>query len=215
MKENKVDIIILRYNLPKYEDQCIQSVKDTVKNVKYELTVFDNYEPDYHISKAWNKLIEKSDCEYICLLNSDTVPWNGWLKKLMEVFKRKENVGAVGPATSNTSGVQGGHEGPTGTPCVIPIDQLTGFCLIFPKKVWEEAGKFDERFHLYGEENDFLERVKLEGYNLYFRPDAFVYHYGSKTANEVASKRKDVEKLHRESRNRFRQNKKQYRKWKH
>ena len=136
-------------------------------------------------------LIEKSMAEYICLLNNDTIVYKGWLKKLIDVLK-DDSVGAVGPSTNQCH-----------TPQKVDkiykqkelVDfgkeyngklQLSGFCLLFPKRIWEEVGGFNEKFGFYAQENEFLLRVQRSGYKTIWRKDAYVWHKGEASGQKLA-----------------------------
>ena len=81
-----IEIIVVKYNYPDIEKDCINSViKHT--NINYHLTIYDNYPNNENIGLLWNKLINRSDAEYVCLLNSDTVVTDGWLEKMHEIVQ--------------------------------------------------------------------------------------------------------------------------------
>lgn len=184
-----VDIIILRFNTPGYDIDCVKSIIENTEYPYCQITLFDNYHYQFNLSKIWNMLIARSYGEYICLLNNDTKPSGGWLNKLMEVFEREEMVGVVGPSTNQCSSPQkagelgGGYE-------VIDfeiygkVQQLSGFCILFPKKIWSLVGGFDERFGFYAQENEFLHRVRNAGYRTLWRKDAFIFHIGEASARK-------------------------------
>lgn len=178
-----IDIIIVKFNNSEYEDNTVKHVLSTVDHRKtpYHLTVYDNYENDYNLPKAWNKLIERSDADYICLLNSDTEPRDNWLEVLLATYEEYENVGCVGPGSNCAGGKQGKQRkaSPYGT--IDEKESISGMCLFFPKKLWEELGGFDENFEFYADDKDFGFRAVNKGYRNIIRYDVFVFHYGQKT----------------------------------
>lgn len=182
------EIILIKFRNREYEDPCLYSLIANT-NAKYHLTVYDNSVHNENIGKLWNRLIERSDAKYICLLNTDTLVTNGWLTKLLGVFKEYDNVGCVGPSTTSSSNPQ--ECVPAKEKKVIdyretyPMGTLTGFCLLFPKKVWKAVGGFPEDFGFYGQEDDFLDKISFAGYKQLWRQDAFVLHYGAATAKKV------------------------------
>ena len=174
------DIIILKYNYPQVEKNCIRSVITNTAE-SYNLTVVDNWHFKENIAKIWNKLIKNSLSDYICLLNSDTKVYKGWLKKMLAVFKKMDRVGCVGPSTNSSKNPQS-QTPPEET--MVDFSQygdyvLSGFCLVFPKKVWQEVGGFPEDFGFYGQEVAFIDKIKVAGYKQIWRTDAFVWHKGS------------------------------------
>ncbi len=197
-----VDIIIVKYGLPKLEAECVATVAHTT-GVDFTITAYDNYEKDESLSKVWNDLIRASTSEYICLLNNDTrIEEVDWLSKLMECFDEPgKPVGAVGPMTNRSSGIQGRSGAQVRARKLIRIGKgcLVGFCILFPKRVWEEAGGFDERFKLYGEDSDFCRTLGTLGYDLIVRTDVFVFHHGRQSTPVAKKRGKDVAKMQAES----------------
>ena len=169
--------------------------------------VYQNYPTykeglDENLSVVWNRLIARSEAEYICLLNTDVLCEEGWLKKLIEVFKKEKNVGCVGPIT-NACGVDEQKTAKTDHYFVVDTRMLSGFCMVFPKRIWEEVGGFDEEYKIYGEDSDFFYRVKKAGYRLLIRKDVFIHHFKGQSAIKARREGKDVFKLAAESARRF------------
>ena len=163
------EVIIIKYNAPEFERDCIRSVIDNTED--YHLTVFDNYKTNYGLSTIWNKLITKSEAENIVLLNSDTVVEPKWLENLVSLLT-KMNAGAVGPVSNRAGRRQTQQRASSFT----ETDMLSGFCLAFKKKVWEEVGGFDENYYLYFEDNDFANKLMSAGYKLYINNEVFIHH---------------------------------------
>lgn len=189
-----VDIIILRFNTPEYDIGCVKAIIENTTYPQYQITLFDNYWRRFPLSEIWNLLIDRSLGEYICLLNNDTKPAEGWLMKLREVFEKEEIVGAVGPSTNQCHSPQK-VAAPSDSYAVIDFEetygkqfQLSGFCLLFPKVLWTEVGGFDEGFGFYAQENEFLHQIQRFGHRTLWRKDAYVWHAGE------ASVRKEAEK---------------------
>ncbi len=203
------DIIIVKYGLPDLEAECAASVREHTDSEEYTLTLHDNYEADESLSKVWNDCIRESNEEYICLLNNDTrIEEDGWLSKLLETFDRMENLGAVGPVTNSASGPQGNEvrqkkwlsQGKEH----VETKMLVGFCMVFPKKVWEEIGGFDEEYVLYGEDSDFCKELLKREYKLAIRTDVFIFHHGKSSSPIALARGKDIQALMLESRVRYR-----------
>jgi len=179
-----IEIILVKYNAPQFENACVASVMGQTFS-PYHLTVWDNYPKNENLGKLWNKLIKKSEAEYLCLLNTDTLVEPGWESKLIEVFKMYNDAGVVGPTTcpqgsKNAQGKESksDHMEIVDFGALYPGWCLSGFCIFFPKKIWEEVGGFPEDFGFYGQEVAFIDRVTEKGYKQYWRKDAYVWHYG-------------------------------------
>ncbi len=201
----KCEIIIIKYGLPELEQECIDSVIEHTTDVDYVLTVHDNYEDDEGLSKVWNELICNSDADYICLLNNDTRVEDKWLNKLLECFDEDENLGALGPMTNASTGPQGNlRKWQTKTKRLMQARYpLVGFCLVFPRKVWEEIGGFDEGYEIYGEDSDFIMEVKERRYTVKIRTDVFIFHHGKSSTPIAIARGKDLLKMKAESKARF------------
>ena len=183
-----VEVIIVRFNLPEMEEQCIKAVMDYT-DWPIHLTVVDNYQVKRPLGQLWNELIEKSRYKYICLLNSDTIVTPGWLERMVEIFQ-DGSVGVVGPSTSNCGTVQAIAKGLEPEKAIEygkqVIEQyagqreeaeITGFCYLLRKDVWKQVGGFHPEFGFYGQETALNVSVRRAGYQTIWRKDAFVYHY--------------------------------------
>lgn len=68
-------------------------------------------------------------------------------------------------------------------PC--DTDWVPGAFSIFPKKILDEVGDFDERFFLYYEEIDLCKRIKKAGYRICYWPDVRVTHLGGESSKTI------------------------------
>lgn len=194
MYANMTEIILVRYGMREYEDETIEQVLKCTKD--FHLTVYDNWFRDANLSTVWNDLIERSDADTICLLNTDVVVTEGWLEKLKEGLTPK--VGAIGPISNRAGGHQGGHAKPVDDN-IRECSMLSGFCLVFPKNVWREVGGFDEKFKLYGEDSDFCFRIRRKGYKLMTHYGVWIFHHGAKSTEAAKRRGKDIDKIRNES----------------
>jgi len=192
IQKGLIDIIILRFNTPEYDVGCVKAIIENTKYLGYQITLFDNYIPRFPLSEIWNILIENSLGEYICLLNNDTKPAEGWLTKLVEIFEKEQGVGVVGPSTNQCRSPQK-VKTPFDSYAIVDFEQtyckifqLSGFCILFPKVVWSRVGGFDEEFGFYAQENEFQHRVQMAGYRTLWRKDAYVWHAGETSIGKEA-----------------------------
>lgn len=203
----KCEIIIVKYGLPKLEAECVASVEEHTQDVDYVLTAHDNYDADESLSKVWNDLIRASDAEYLCLLNNDTRVEAKWLSKLLECFDDEVKLGAVGPMTNSCSGPQGKlRKNRTSYKRTMNAKYpLVGFCLVFPKAIWEEVGGFDEAYELYGEDSDFMNKVMEKGYAAQVRTDVFIFHHGKASTPIAEARGKDMKAIREASKERYKE----------
>ncbi len=69
---------------------------------------------------------------------------------------------------------------------------LSGAAMLIRREVIEEVGGFDERFHVYGEDNEWCLRVRRAGWHLVFEPRAVIVHHGARSSSQRWT---DLEKL--------------------
>lgn len=122
MKEIKISIITVNYKVKESLIDLIQSIKESVKNISYEIIVIDN-EGD----KSFKKKLEKYENvryirspknlgfgrgnnlgakhakgEYLFFLNPDTLVSNDAIEQLYRFIKSKKNIGIVSPLLVDT-----------------------------------------------------------------------------------------------------------------
>ena len=59
------------------------------------------------------------------------------------------------------------------------VGMLSGAAILVRREVIDEVGGFDERFHMYGEDNEWCLRIRRAGWRLLFEPAAVVMHHGA------------------------------------
>ena len=134
--------------------------------------------------------------EFLVFLNNDTEVSPGWLETLLEVFATKPDAGAVGAKLVFPDGrlqEAGGLIWSDGT-CwnygknddpdrpeysyVRRIDYGTGACLMIRRSLFRQVGGFDERYcPAYYEDADLAFKVRQQGLQVYFQPDARIVHH--------------------------------------
>lgn len=148
------------------------------------------------VAEAYNQVIEGLSSEFVAILNNDVEVDEGWLKHLMEVIEGGDD--NIAGATSKIKFLNDrGIINSAGGSCDIygigwnrgngefdngqydKIDEpfyLTGTTMVIKKHLWEKAGRFDERYFLYGEDLDWSWRARMRGYKLNYVPTSIVYH---------------------------------------
>jgi GT2 family glycosyltransferase len=74
---------------------------------------------------------------------------------------------------------------------VEPTDFATGCCMFFKREVLEKVGLFDERYFLYFEDADLIERIKKAGYKIYFVPTAILIHINAASSGGAGNPLQD------------------------
>ena len=161
------------------------------------------YEGEFNYSAINNLGVEKTDGEYILLLNNDTqVITVNWMEELL-MYAQREDVGAVGGKlfyankTIQHAGVviglgahrTAGHThygqsrenlGYMGRLCYTQnATAVTGACLLVKKELFEKVGGLDTGFAVSLNDVDFCLKLRKEGYLNVFTPFAELYHFES------------------------------------
>jgi len=62
------------------------------------------------------------------------------------------------------------------------VPMLSGAAILLRRKVIEDVGGFDERYHMYGEDNEWCLRMTHSGWKLLFQPAAVILHHGAQSS---------------------------------
>jgi GT2 family glycosyltransferase len=62
------------------------------------------------------------------------------------------------------------------------VPMLSGAAILVRRAVIDDVGGFDERFHMYGEDNEWCLRIARGGWQIVFQPDAVIRHHGAKSS---------------------------------
>lgn len=146
---------------------------------------------------ACNRGLAVARSNYLLLLNNDTLVTPGWLSGLISHLQKYPGAALVGPL-SNCGGAT--QTMPVALPSLgrleefsrrlasqnrgqcRPVPVLSGFCLLFTRRVLNTIGGLDPRFHPGNfEDDDFCLRARLAGFMLLAAADVFVYHFGQRT----------------------------------
>jgi GT2 family glycosyltransferase/glycogen synthase len=65
----------------------------------------------------------------------------------------------------------------------MPVDWVSGACMVVRREAIDQVGGFDERFFLYWEDTDLCRRVKDAGWDIVYLPTAVVKHIGARSSN--------------------------------
>lgn len=211
-------IIIVSYNNLEYLQLCLASIWAKTAYPNYQVIVVDNgsqpevttyllataqQEPRLKVLlngqnlgfAAANNIGIKAagECEYVVLLNNDTVVTKGWLSKMVR-YLDDPTVGLIGPVTNSIgneakinvayqdlAGLEPfadsygrAHAGET-----FDIAVLAMYCVGIRKAVLDQVGLLDERFGVgMFEDDDYSLRARRGGYRIVCAEDIFIHHWG-------------------------------------
>ncbi|MBB5192454.1 GT2 family glycosyltransferase/glycosyltransferase involved in cell wall biosynthesis [Silvimonas terrae] len=159
-------------------------------------------------SAANNQGLAMATGEYLVILNNDTVVTPGWATGFIRHLRTDKSVGLIGPVTNNI-----GNEAriPVSYPSLeempaaaaqytvhhmgelFDIYTLAFFCVVLPRRVYEQIGGLDEAFGIgFFEDDDYCRRVQQLGLRCVCAEDVFVHHNLSASFNKMAQEKRQA-----------------------
>lgn len=218
--EPKVGIVLVNYNTFDDTIECVRSLNNIVYDNKV-IVIVDNCSTDNSFMKlkesnsddftlvknsennGWSggnnvgiRECLKMNCEYILLLNNDTVVEANFLNLLVDYYQSNNNVGIVAPKIMydedrNKIWYVGGFinwhkflawnkgnkeidRGQYNE--IVETEYITGCAMLINKKIIEQCGMLPEEYFMYMEDVDYSIRVLSKGYKLIVLPESIIYH---------------------------------------
>ncbi len=158
-------------------------------------------------ARANNLGLKSAVGEYILFLNPDTEILKGSLEKMLEFLAINPDVGVLGPKLVYPDGslqlscrrfytlrailmrrviflsrlfnrkILVEHLMLDSSESIKDADWLIAACIMFPKRVLEKLGGFDEKYRLYFEDVDLCYRIKKEGLRVVYYPESKIIHH--------------------------------------
>jgi len=173
----------------------------------------------------------KEDSDYITFVDNDIVATDGWDTEMIRFMDSHPEVGICGPMTNFAGTPQLLNKIKFKLPQTIEevhtfanffkstyknkwsyvLDGfvIIGFCMMIRKECFnqlrnQDGSLFDERFKLYGnEDNDLCRRATSAGWRLAYYGGCYVHHWGSKSLQALADSGVDWGKQWNENRKAF------------
>jgi GT2 family glycosyltransferase len=151
-----------------------------------------------------NRGAEAARAPLLVFLNNDTEVAPGWLTALRGAYGEGRDVGLVAsrivfmhdPSVVDSAGdgltrAGGAFKRAHGAPATEHLERrevfaACGASFLIPRRVFDEAGGFDEDFFLSHEDVDLSYRVRLRGYRCIYEPAAIVRHVGGATLGRTS-----------------------------
>jgi len=162
-------------------------------------------------SRASNQGYRQAAGRYVVFLNPDTVVPAGTLEEMVSFMDRMPDCGIAGPCAVREDGSTAESCRPLPHPladviscfCIplrrrvrhpgrqrkaedapVKAESLSGCCLMVRRKALEEAGLFDERFWMYGEDHDLCARAAGCGWGVWYLPSVQIVHHGDRSGSQ-------------------------------
>lgn len=206
VKEAKVGIVILTRNFDGDVKECLKSLqRNTYKNKKIIIINDDKHEGYAKGNNAGIVELLRQGCEYILLMNDDTVSSPNLISKLVSSFSIDTSIGIVGPTIvyfnkPNMVWYAGGNFNRLFCFTTHPNMNrdvkyartgytyfVTGCCMMVRKKVFDDFGLLDARFEYYFEDAYFCKKALEKGHKSFFIKDALVKHRVSSTLGNAGT----------------------------
>lgn len=146
-------------------------------------------------ARACNQGARSAQGRYLIFLNNDTIPLAGWLSSLISLADSEPDVAIAGskllyPGTNliqHAGIVFGPLREPyhiyqnidAGHPAVNQVEEyqaVTAACMLVRRKVFFDAGQFDEKYINGYEDIDLCLKVRALGYRILYTPKSVLYH---------------------------------------
>lgn len=194
----------------KYFNSLQKTLKTTQYLQKIQILQFEN---NLGVAKSLNLGISKSIGKYFCYLNNDIIVTKDWLYKMVKIFKKDCKIAAIGTVFNKLQDeyfvkkVEKDKNIIDEVAKVISIlnhnkiklaTTIHGLCMFIKKSVFKKVGLFNENFYpCFGEDIEFCERLKKNGYKLVDAMDVFIFHYWHKSvkSKEFDGKYKNIRKV--------------------
>lgn len=168
--------------------------------------------------KTCNRGAEAASGEFLVLLNNDTEVTAGWLRAMRDTFSEFPDAGMVGAKLlyadnglqeaggivwQDGSAWNFGRRDDPGKPeysYCRRVDYCSGACLMLPLADFRALNGFDELYvPAYYEDTDLAFRIRETGKQVYFQPNARVYHFeGVTSGTDLESGMKQYQVVNRD-----------------
>lgn len=162
-------------------------LESTAKNRSSETFLIRN-EENLGFIKAVNQGLKASTAPYICIMNNDTLPAPGWLKRMVEFAEGHPDIGLINPQCDGHgdmsidayADILKEYKGR-----YMEMNQCQGWCMLLKRTLMDRIGLLDESFGIGGyDDTDYSMRAHMAGYRCVAIKDSYVYHRQHASFNE-------------------------------
>ena len=197
---NDVTFIIVTYNSEQVINKCLDSLPKESSKIIIENS--NNIETKNYLEKKYdnikvflsenegmgssnNKGIDKSNTQFVFIINPDTVFKNNAIKNIFDEAKLIEDFAIISPVNTDPNHPNYQSSNKTFKQNIIEAESVDGFAMLINKKKFEDNIFFDENFFLFLENDDLCKRTKKLGNNIYVIKNAFIDHKGFSSSTKL------------------------------
>ena len=228
----KIHAVIITYNTRELTSQCVAHLETELKEISAKITVGDNGSMDGTVEMLKERhpgvtLIQNGrnlgfaaacniafsqcpDSEFTLFVNSDTLPANGSILRMIEFMQSNPECGILGPKLVHPDGryqnsfaafpsllgelpggsssglASGSFKGTSKSKLLSPVDveSLVGAFMMVRTKDFLMAGSFDERYFFFLEETDLCRKIWALGKRVIYHPQIEIVHLQGASANK-------------------------------
>jgi hypothetical protein len=218
---SKADVVIISYSKDEFcrktTEECLRSLllsekdSETLFNVivieSQEGVSWDGISPNiktypaplpYGYHKFLNYGRKKGDSEWIALCNSDLLFTQGWFTGILKASEKNQDCLSFSPICPLTqsqyginpnTGIYKGHR--------IRME-ISGWCIVQKRKIYDKIGDLDERFFHWFCDNDYAMTLQLLGLDHMLITESIVIHHKKtigKTTERVVKTNEEMVRL--------------------
>ena len=145
--------------------------------------------------KAINQGLKASRAPYVCFMNNDTMPGEGWLTELVSFAESHKEAGLLNPLCKghiqkNMTIDEYARIVALNRGKYMEMNQCQGFCMLVKRSVIDKIGYLDETFGIGGfDDTDYSRRAHGAGYTSVSVHSAYVYHEEHKSFNAMGDRK--------------------------
>lgn len=118
----------------------------------------------------------ESEATHIAYINDDTeFQQKNWLKRLIDVLDSDPVYAIVGPSGTCLTKPQCFGR-PNLEPGIMEVDQLSWFCVVIKRMVFEKLGFLNEIYWHAGADNEKNDEIRAAGWKLVWVKDVYIHH---------------------------------------
>ena len=197
---NNVTFIIVTYNSEQVINNCLDSLPKEALKIIIENS--NNIETKNYLEKKYdnikvflsenegmgasnNKGINKSNTQYVFIINPDTIFKYNTIKNIFDEAKLIDDFAIISPVNTDLNYPNYKTSNKILNKNIIEVDSVDGFAMLINKQKFNENNFFDEKFFLFLENDDLCKRIKTKGNKIYVIKNAFIDHKGFSSSTKI------------------------------